>query len=333
LREFPDEGGITMKILVLTPAVFFTVLGVLSLLGRGDGYTDALFEPDYTIPWIPPGGPLANAGFQPGDSVVSVEGIPVEELGMYSRWPRSLARAPGETLTMTVERDGEMVAGEVLFGEVPIGIRRMRLGGLLVLLSFVWSGAWALLSVPSPHSGRLAALGVAAGLSIPPPNMGSWAGIFDHINVAAEGLLLVLLLRFFLFFPREKEMARGRFTTVALLAPWVVLLGCLVVELVFHPRYYHSFGGYIGILMLTYFLLALAALGHSWWKTPGKELMSSGLGFILAGLGIGLAGILLWAVDAFFLPTIHVPGSSWAPVLFGLLPVGMAMGILRANRS
>lgn len=322
-----------MKILALTAAVLFTALGVLSLIGRGDGYTDALYEPDYTIRWAPPGGPLANAGLQPGDSVVRVEGIPVEELGMYSRWPRSLARAPGETLAVTVERDGEMITGEVLYGEIPTGTRRMRLGLLLVLLSFLWSGVWAFLFVQSPHSIRLAAVGLAAGFSIPPPNMGSWAGILDHINVAAEVLLLVLLFRFFLFFPREKEMARARFTTAALLAPWVVLVGCLVLELVFHPRYYHTFGGYIGILMLVYFLLALAVLGHSWWKTPWKHLMTSGLGWVLAGLGIGLAGILLWAVDAFLLSAMKVPGSSWAPILFGLFPVGMAMGVRRANPS
>jgi hypothetical protein len=322
-----------MKILVLTTAVLLTSLGVLSLVGRGDGYTDALYEPDYTIGWAPPGGPLANAGFQPGDSVVSVEGMPVEELGMYSRWPRSLARAPGETLAMTVERDGELIKGEIAYGEIPSGTRRMRLGGLLVLLSFLWAGVWAFLFVPSPHSERMAAVGLAAGFSIPPPNMGSWAGIFDHINVAAEVLLLILLLRFFLFFPREKQIARSRFTNPAMLAPWVILVGCLVLELVFHPRYYHSFGGYIGILMLSYFLLALAAVGHSWWKTPGKEIMSSGLGWALAGLGVGLAGILLWAVDAFFLSNLHVPGSSWAPVLFGLLPVGVALGVRKASRS
>ena len=54
-----------------------------------DGRFDPLFEPDYTIQHAPEGGTHALAGFRNGDSVVSVEGIPVVELGMYSRWPRS----------------------------------------------------------------------------------------------------------------------------------------------------------------------------------------------------------------------------------------------------
>jgi hypothetical protein len=314
----------------LTAAVLLTVSGALSLLGNTSGYTDALFEPDYTLQTVPPDGVLAEAGFLPGDSVITVEGIPVAELGMYSRWPRSLARAPGESLTMTVERDGDMVTGEIVYREQPPGIRKMQFGLLVVLLAFLWSGVWALFFIPSPHSGRLAVIGLAAGLSVPIVNAGSWAGVTGHINVAAEVLWILLLLRFFLFFPKAKEIARAHFTTVLIYAPWVILVGCLVVELLFHPRFYHTFGGLIGLLLLGYLLLALAALVHSWAKIPKKELGPSGLGWILAGFGLGLGGVLLWAVDALLLQGFDVPGSNWAPILFGMIPIGMALGVRRA---
>lgn len=320
------------KAVFLTAAVLLTASGVRSLLGKTSGYTDALFEPDYTLQIVPPDGVLAEAGFLPGDSVLTVEGIPVVELGMYSRWPRSLARAPGESLTMTVERGGELVTGEIVYREQPPGIRKMRFGFLLVLLAFLWSGAWALFFIPSPHSGRLAAIGLAAGLAIPIPNAGSWAGVTDHINVAAEALLILLLLRFFLFFPKPKKIAQAHFTTVLIYAPWVILVGCLVVELLFHPRFYHTFGGLIGLLLLGYLLLALAALVHSCIKTPKEEVRPSGLGWILAGFGLGVGGLLLWAVDALLLQGFDIPGSNWAPVLFGMIPIGMALGVRRAER-
>jgi hypothetical protein len=318
---------------ILVVAVILTASGIWSLFGNTNGYTDALFEPNYTILHVPPGGPLAEAGFLAGDSAISVEGIPVVELGMYSRWPRSLARAPGESLTMVVERDGELVTGEIVYGEQPEGIQKMRFGLLLVLLAFLWSGVWALFSIPSPHSGRLAAIGLAAGLSIPPPNMGRWTGLTDHINVAAEVFWILLLLRFFLFFPKPKKLAQAHLTTVLIFAPWVILLGCLVVELLYHPRFYHTFGGYIGIVLLGYLLPAVAALVHSWVRTPRGELGPSGLGWILAGIGLGLAGVLFWAVDALLLQGVDIPGSSWAPVLFGVVPIGMALGVRRAVRK
>jgi len=320
------------KVAVLTAAVTLTALGIWNLVGPRGGYTDALFEHDYTIPMVPPGGPLAEAGFQPGDSVVSVEGIPVVELGMYSRWPRSLSRAPGESLTMTVERDGELVTGEIVFGEQPAGIRKMRLGLFLVLLSFLWSGVWALWAVPSPHSVRLAAIGLTAGFIIPPPHLGRWSGVADHVNVAAEVLLLLLLLRFLLVFPKPKRSAQGPFVKTLLFIPWVGLLGCLLVELLYHPRFYHTFGGVIGLTMLGYALLVLAALVHSWVKTPKGELLSSGLGWVLAGFAAGFGGILLWAADALLLQGFDIPGVNWAPVLFALVPIGMVLGVRRAVR-
>ena len=78
-------------------AALVSAWGVAGFLSAASGYTDALYEPDYTIQHVPEGGVLAQGGFQRGDTVVAVEGIPVEDLGMYSRWPRSLIRGPGES--------------------------------------------------------------------------------------------------------------------------------------------------------------------------------------------------------------------------------------------
>jgi hypothetical protein len=322
--------GRVTKAALLTLGVALTLFGLLGVFGRTDGYTDALFEPDYTILHAPEGGPLAEAGSQVGDSVVSVEGMPVEGLGMYSRWPRSLARAPGESLRMTVEREGELVSGDVVFRERPASITKMQLGLLVVLLSFLWSGIWVFLTNPTSRSFLLVAVGVAAGFAIPGPSLGRWDGLVDHVNVAAEVLLLLLLLRFLLLFPYPKKLGQARLSTALMYAPWIILVGCLTVEVIFHPRFYHSFGGFLGLTMLFYFLSAILALVHSWVKTPRADLGASGLSWVLAGMGLGVGGILLWAVDALVMTGFDIPGTNWAPILFAAVPIGMALGVRRA---
>jgi hypothetical protein len=319
------------KAVILSVAAILTVGGVVGVFGNSAGYTDALFEPDYTIFYAPPEGPLAEAGFQSGDSVISVEGIRVVELGMYSRWPKSLSRAPGESLTMVVEREGQMVTGEIVYRDPPPSSRKMQFGALLVFLSFLWAGVWAVLTFPSAHAARLAALGLAAGLAVPTPYMGSWNGLSEHVHMAAMVLWTLLLLRFFLFFPTPKRLAQAHLSTLFVYAPWVILLGCLVTELIFHPRFYHTFGWFGGLLMFSYFVLAVAALIHTWVKTPRDKMRVSGLGSVLTGVAVGVGGIILWAVDALVLQAFDIPGSNWAPVLFGVIPVGMALGVKKAT--
>jgi len=312
-------------IVVLASAI--SLYALAGQFGESEGYTDALFWHDYTLPDVPPGGPLEEAGFLPGDSVVSVEGIPVEELGMYSRWPRSLARKPGETLTMTVERGGERVSGEIRYRERPSGVRRMQLGGLFVAFTFLWAGVWAFLFIPSSHAARLAAMGFALGLAVPGPNLGGWNGVRDHIQLAGMVLFTLLLLRFFLSFPEPKRIARGHLSTVLLYLPWLFLLGCLGVELAFHPRFYHAFGGFSSLLMLAYAALAVVALLHAWFSSSREERSASGMSRVLAGVGVGLGGLLLWVVDAALLPALEVPLSSWLPLLLAAIPIGMVLGV------
>lgn len=310
----------------LGAALALTAWGLMGVLGGNEGFTDALFQPDYTIAFAPPGGPLAEAGFHAGDSVLSVEGIPVVELGMYSRWPRPLSRAPGESITMVVEREGERVSGEIVYRERSPGSRKMQFGGLLVGLSFLWFGVWALFVTPSPHALRFAVMGLALGIALPGPSLGSWNGIRDHLQVAGMVLWTLMMLRFFLFFPTPKRRGTGRIATSLLFAPWGVLLGCLVVELVFHPRFYHTFGPLYGLLMTGYAVLALAALIHTLAKTPRNEIRASGMGWVLGGVGIALGSILLWFVLA-LLPSLAIPGSNWLPVLIAAIPTGMALGV------
>lgn len=321
------------KLFVTALALLLTAYSAWGLMAEDEGYTNALYWPDYTIPQVPPGTPLAEAGFQPGDSVVSVEGIPVTELGMYSRWPRSLSRKPGETLTMTVARDGALVSGEIRYRERPGNVRGAQLGGAFIGFSFLWIGVWAFLTIPSPHATRLAAMGLALGFAIPGPNLGTWNGVRDHLQMAGMVLWTLLILRFFLLFPEPKRIARGHLTTAVLYAPWVILLGCLALELIYHPRFYHSFGGYGALLMSAYAILAVVALLHSGIRLSGAELRSTGMGRVLLGVGVGVGGLLAWVVDAALLQGVDLPFSGWLPLLLVGIPLGMALGVRKGAAS
>ena len=311
--------------------VTWGMLGLFS--GTNAGYTDALFQPDYTILYAPEGSPLDEAGFQIGDSVVTVEGIPVVELGMYSRWPRSLLRRPGESLTMVVEREGALVSGDIVYRERSSGGLKMRLGGAVIVLSFVGFGLWALFTLPTPHAQRLAYIGLALAAALPGPYLGTWTGVRDHISIAAMVLWTLLLLRFFLLFPKPKRVGESRFATGVIFGAWVVLVCCLVLELIFHPRFYHTFAPLYGLSMFGYAALAVVALVHTAVKTPREELRESGMSIILLGVAVALVPTLVAAIDWMFLWDFDIPGSSYFPLLLGVIPLAMALGVRKQAKA
>lgn len=297
---------------------------------RGSGHAEPLFQPDFTILHVPEGGALESAGFLPGDSVLTVEGIPVGELGMYSRWPRSLSREPGESVTIVVLREGEQISGDIVYQARAFGDNNLALGGMAIVLSFLIAGLWALFTTENPHAVRLAYIGLVLGAAVPGPSLGSWDGITSHLQVAAFVLWTILLLRFFLLFPIAKRAGTSRAFKVAIYAPWVVLLFCLVLELVYHPRFYHTFGPLYSLLMFAYVVLAVWALIHTKVKVSKNELERSGMRIIFIGVVVALAGTLVAAVDWMFLWNFDIPGSGWLAVLIGVIPISIAMAVRKA---
>lgn len=312
-------------------AVLLTAWGGAGHFTDRSGYTDALYEPDFTIRHAPAGGVLAEAGFQVGDTVVAVEGIPVEELGMYSRWPRSLSRRPGETLQVTVKRGGNLVEGPVVVRERPpsIGVGRWVL--LLFTQAFLWLGIWVLFTTPTVHAGRLALLGIVAGFATPGPNLGSLNGFRDHLEVAGQVLFLILLFHFLLLFPRPRPAARSRRIGLIYL-PWVVLLPLQAAELVTHPRMYHALGAYLGVLFLGYILASALAVVHAAAALPHDDHASTGIGPVLLGWAVALFPNLLVAAGWTVAPGWEVPGARWFPFLLLAIPLGMALGVRKQAR-
>ncbi len=297
------------RALLLTLAVAITAWGVLGFFDRQQrGRAEFVYDTEYIV-MVMPDGPAAAAGMQDGDRLVSVEGIPVEDLPLYSRWPRSLSARVG--------------------GATPRGVRHLQLGGALIGLSFLWLGIWALLAVGTRPAVTLAYIGVAAGVAAfgHGPYLGTWDGVATHITTAALVLWIVLLLRFFLTFPRRTRAGESRLATRIIYGAWVLVLPLFVLELIFHPVLYHTFGPLIGLLTLVYCILTLAAVTSALAKTPRRELWESGMGWILAGLVLAVVPTLVGLVDWALLLEFHIPGSSYYPLLLAVVPLTMALAV------
>ncbi len=301
------------------------------VVNRSLGYSDAFYGPDYTVQGVIPGGVADSAGFRPGDRVVTVENIPVEGLGMQSRWPRALTPRVGQTQRVVVDRGGELVTLRLTYGPTPRSVMMLRLGAALVGLAFLWSGVWALFAVGNVHAQKLAAIGLTMGIGMLAmgPNLGRWNGIIGHVSFAALILWAALMLRFFLTFPTTKRAGASAVTTRIIYGLWILFLPLLVLELITHPALYHVYGGPGYLLMLTYLILALVAVLHTWVTTPRAELARSGMSVVLIGLAIGLVPALVGFVDWAFMREFDIPSSVYWPMLLSVIPIAMAMGVSR----
>ena len=120
---------------------------------RYEGDTHALTEPGAMFPglgispWRPeipavigellPGGTAAAAGLQPGDRVLSAGGQPVAD---WQDWVEYVRARPGETISLTVERDGAPRDMELFIGAADDqGERVGRIGAAPQVTAELWA--------------------------------------------------------------------------------------------------------------------------------------------------------------------------------------------------
>ncbi len=294
--------------------------------GLNSGFSGGLYDPAYTVPGVHPGSLAERSGFKAGDRVVSVEGIPVERLGMESRWPRALAPKVGESRRFVVERNGQRVQLDVVYPPPFAAAVNNRLRAALVGLFFLGIGLWSWLSVRTlpaqtlGHIGLAAGAGVAFGLG---PNFGTWNGVQSHIATAADVLIFVLVLRFFLIFPKPKALSQNQLVTAAMFGVWGCLLIFLVVELLVHPALYYTTGSVTSPLMLLFVVLSLAAITHTLVKTSRADLRDSGMYLILGGVLVAILGIAVALLT-------QMRYGGWIGSLAILaIPLAMALAVRR----
>jgi hypothetical protein len=275
-----------------------------------------------------PGSGAERAGLRAGDRVVSVEGVPVEKLGMESRWPRSLVPRAGESRRFLVARQGEQLMLDIVHEAPSRDLMSHRIGGGLMGLAWLLPGLWAWFAVGTEAALLLARIGLAAagtmafGLG---PNLGWWSGISQHVSSALTALFFLLLAWFFLRFPRVKRAGESRVVWWLLYAPWAGLVLFLILEVMVHPALYYSTGSMVSALALGYGTAALAALVHTLLRTPRGQMWGSGTPMILGGLIVSvlaMAGGMIW----------NAPGWSFGLAMLPLA-LSMAVAVQRAARA
>jgi hypothetical protein len=203
----------------------------------------------------------------------------------------------------------------------------MRLGGALVVLSFMALGLWTFFSVRTSHALALAQIGLVAGAMYMPPNLGAWNGVNYLIQGVSAVLWVALLLRFFLTFPKPKRGSESRPAACAIFGVCGLVLALYVVEIVVHPLLYHVAGEVMSLLMLGYAVLIVAAVTHTVVKTPRGALWQSGMGWILAGLLVAIVPNLVAAFG------LRLPASRYYPLLFATVPLGTALAVRKQARA
>ncbi len=311
---------------LVVAAVALTVWGIIGIVQRRDlGRGGYFYGPDYIVSSVSPEGAGAKAGIQVGDRVLSVGGIPVQELPMQSRWTQPRV---GESLLIEVERNGESVAIEVVYGRSRLDPVVSGLRTLMVGLSFLGLGLWAYVRAPTRHAWTVALMGLAMALSVVRgPHLGAWDGVASHINIASAVLFVALLLHFLLTFPQAGRFGGSRQTARLIYGVWLLYVAFLVVELIVHPALYAAYGFLGFMLLLAYGVLVLATAIHAFVKTRRIELRESGLGVVLLGLLVAIVPNLAYVAVRIFLPGITLPAPSYVTVLLIAIPLTLVIGV------
>lgn len=316
------------QMMVLTLGIALALWGVSGfILGRRMGETGFFYGPDYVVRSVMEGSAAEAAGIQIGDRVVSVDGIPAQELPMQSR---QRERRVGEAATVVVEREGESLALNVRFGEILPEHRVRATRAMVVNLAFLAFGLWAYVSAGTPLALVLAWIGLtrAAG-SFPGPHLGPrFEGIAASIQLLGLVAFSYLLLRLFMEVPRRRRILEsGKIQKIFMGSMVLALLVC-VVEVAIHPAWYMISGFILLALIAPVYLLLFIVVPWSWLNASHGERSDSGLSLMLLGYLVGLGPVILrLLVEA--ISGVTLPGSDWIPLVEVAVPFFLALGVMR----
>ncbi len=287
----------------------------------------------------------SQAALQPGDLLLQVEGI-----GMQA-WTRSLTGSPparlpgafGETLTYTIERDGDRFDLPVRLDRYPLGAITARNWGTIVFsLAFLLVAGYVFVRRPENHAGRVLFLGGAAlgsstawsfGLTAADFMDGTGFWLFKAATMGFYSLYWTASAHFALIFPRPLSILRR--------LPWLIpalylvpfLLQSIYLAAVYDPENLLSWFGRWpaaeGYHAAAFLILTSAALIVQVRRSPEGVPRRQIRWVALAGLAAGGGGLLFYILPP-LLGLEPIPPNT-AGLLALPFPIAIAIAILRHN--
>lgn len=332
---------------MLVVGALFVVWGIFGLFDMGNvPYAGYLTGPDNTVIRVDDGSPAYAAGLAVGDRLLSIDGVSLEDTPAMTRMGRA---AIGETRTLMVERTAPttLAAGEagaptrevaITYGGQPARDVALGWAGFIIGLCFVGFGLLAYTRAPSRASMLLALTGLCLGIAfLGGPYIGSYG-----LRTIVQSVVLVLivlgfatLLHCLAVVPRPKAILQRRHMTKVLYAPAILMALFFLWLIIFEPQGTGAVNrvanALAGVFVVVYFGLAVVALVHSYVKATPRERSNYGLNLMLAGVVIGLAPVTIASLIGIFAPNVVLPGVDFYFLTMVLIPITMALAVMRTG--
>jgi len=282
------------------------------------------------------GGPAERAGLRTGDRILSMGGIPIDDLRALQQQPRA---AIGETRVLVVERT-DAAAGTPATQTIPLTYgpepARNALRSILsrvIAVVFLLSGMIAYLRAPSTTTFVFAVVGLCFGAAMLP---GPYIRAYAPRTLLSYGSLLAFLagsaalLHLMLVFPRRKAVTERKWVMQVVYLPVAVILLIGIPFLVAGPWEGGSTVSLaIGAVLLGYIVLSVLALIHSYLKATPQDRRHEGLNVLLAGFVVGFVPIGASVVAGVFTRVDLLPGAGYYFMTLVLTPISIAYALVK----
>ncbi len=329
--------GISNKILYSIIAVILLLWGLSGLQEiTKTPYSGYFASADRVVTSVRTGSPAEMAGLQVGDQLTKYDGIAAENTAALAERPR---REAGSAGTITVNRGGAEQTLNIRYGEQPTSDMLLNEGtGILVGLASLLLGLFVYLRNPTTRSSMLCLFLLAwAVLFLPGPYFHS-ATVRGWLNALFQlivGLTLALLLLYCLRFPSTKKILSDR--------PWLsgsIILIALVPGVIFAYRSIvrpetsattsMTLGILSGVVLGGILACSLWAIVHSYLKADANERKAWGLNWMMLGVVIGIAPLVLSVVLRLLFPRLGEMGwENLIGLTFLAIPVCFTLALMK----
>ena len=319
----------------IVPAALVLIWGLVGLMDQRNASYAGFDWSRAAVLRVDAGSPADGAGLRVGDRILSIGGIPVDNLRELQRQPRA---AIGETRMLLVERADTTTGAKanetiaLTYGPEPAATVARSLVTTVVGLVFLLSGIIAYVTAPSTTTFLFAVVGLSVGASLlPGPYIQATAQrtFVSFVSFLALLVGLAALLHLTLVFPQRKELVKWKWTRHLIYLPVVIILLVGIPIILAGPS---SGAGLVvlnGIVLVAYAVLSVLALIHSYVRANPTDRRDHGLDVLLAGLVAGLLPIGTLVVAGFFVRADLLPGTDYAHLTLVLIPISIALALVK----